>query len=357
VGGNDLIPTLGELVLAEEKHLPPILLGNDTPDIQRRTEKFYLSVADMLEAWIARRPSKHTQRAYRQDVMHAVKFFEINWPSESHRLLMLHVHDIQTYRAALVEADYAPKTRNRRICALSGFYTYMREAASELRLPINVPNPAHSKFISREEADPIDETEALTLSKARRLRTLPAGEDLLDYHDRAAIDFYLFSGARITTGIRADVKDFKWDEEDPKFRINEKGDKRRTIGLHQSAAETIRDYIEIARITSGPLFRPRAGTHSNQLAARRIGATTMYYLLQRYLEQLPGAIRENEDGSTACVFTPHSLRATTATLLLDAGQDITDVQKLLGHKHVTTTQIYDKRRKSTRQSASHSVPI
>jgi len=55
--------------------------------------------------------------------------------------------------------------------------------------------------------------------------------------------------------------------------------------------------------------------------------------------------------------TPHSLRATTATLLLDAGVDIKKVQDLLSHRHITTTQIYDKRRISASQSASHDVPI
>jgi len=57
------------------------------------------------------------------------------------------------------------------------------------------------------------------------------------------------------------------------------------------------------------------------------------------------------------IYTPHSLRATTATLLLDAGEDIRKVQDLLGHKHVTTTQIYDKRRIATSESSSHNVPI
>jgi site-specific recombinase XerD len=58
-----------------------------------------------------------------------------------------------------------------------------------------------------------------------------------------------------------------------------------------------------------------------------------------------------------CVYSPHSLRATTATLLLDAGEPIESVQDLLDHKHITTTQIYDKRRLSVRDSASHKVPI
>jgi integrase len=58
-----------------------------------------------------------------------------------------------------------------------------------------------------------------------------------------------------------------------------------------------------------------------------------------------------------CVYTPHSLRATTAKLLLEAGEDIRKVQDLLGHRHVTTTQIYDKRRRSLKEAASHNVPI
>ena len=87
----------------------------------------------------------------------------------------------------------------------------------------------------------------------------------------------------------------------------------------------------------------------------------MYRLIQSYLEGLPGAMKEVElrDGTVAqyCVHSPHSLRATTATLLLDAGVDIAKVQHLLGHKHITTTQIYDKRRRATSESASHDVPI
>ena len=59
----------------------------------------------------------------------------------------------------------------------------------------------------------------------------------------------------------------------------------------------------------------------------------------------------------SCLYTPHSWRAATAILLLDAGVDIGKVQELLGHRHVTTTQIYDTRRRSTAESASHDVPL
>jgi site-specific recombinase XerC len=91
----------------------------------------------------------------------------------------------------------------------------------------------------------------------------------------------------------------------------------------------------------------------------------MYRPVQRYLARLPASLQEeevtDEDGTVKkikrCIYTPHSLRATTATLLLDAGVDIIKVKELLGHRHVTTTQIHDKRWRSTKEGASHDVPI
>ncbi len=72
----------------------------------------------------------------------------------------------------------------------------------------------------------------------------------------------------------------------------------------------------------------------------------------------PGAMKtvETEQGTyRECIYSPHSLRATCATRLLDLGVDIAKVQDLLGHRHITTTQVYDKRRRSTLESASHDV--
>ncbi len=58
-----------------------------------------------------------------------------------------------------------------------------------------------------------------------------------------------------------------------------------------------------------------------------------------------------------CVYTPHSLSATAATRLLDSGVDTVEVKELLGHRHVTTTQICDKRRRAAREGASHKTPL
>lgn len=341
--------------------IPPILIGNATPAVVARVRDFYLGVEEMFERWIARRENVHTQRAYRQGMMDFVEFLGILWPDDGSYLFTVKVGDVQDYRDHLIARGYAPNTRNHRICSVSAFYKYLRESAIELRLPVNIPNPAHPQFVSRVQADPIEETQALSQSKARLLRTLPSGVDVLAYRDRAILDFYLYSGARIATGCRLRVEDFFWDDEDPRLWICEKGSKRRMVGINRNAAVSIRDYIEFTQLRSGALFRPRLNSRSRRLGSSSIAPSTMYYLLDEYLRQLPNALREAqyEDGSVSekCIYSPHSIRATTATLLLDAGEPMEKVQELLGHKLITTTQIYDKRRRAPIESASHNVPI
>src|SRR5262249_50120703 len=302
--------------------LPPILTGFGTPQVRKQAERFFFSIADIFEAWVTRRTSPHTQRAYREDVMAFVRFMEIPWPQEPIRLLSVTIKDVLSFRDKMLRKGLAPKTLNRRISSLSSFYKYLAAAAAELRLPITVPNPAHAQFIARESTDPRDETKALSAARARQLIAMPAGESVLDYRDRAILKLYLYSGIRLATGCRLNVSDFHDNGEQATVRLHEKGDKRRTIGLHSVAAAAIAEYLEKAEIKSGPLFRPRLNPRSTKLGKRRMNDTTMYRLIESYLERLPGAMKEMElpDGPTTRqgTYTPHSLSATTATLLLNA---------------------------------------
>ena len=345
--------------------LPPILAGRATAAVTVQVQDFYASVAEIFERWVTRRSSTHTQCAYRQDVMDFVLFLGIKWPDESTRLFTVSIADVLAFRDSMLAESKAPKTINRRIASLSSFYKYLQGVASEFRLPITVPNPAHAQFIPRGSSDPRDETKALSATRARQLMGFPSGDSVFDYRDRAIIKFFLYSGARIGTACCLRVKDFHQDGDEATITLHEKGDKHRRIGLHFAAAEAIAAYIAKAELTKGPLFRARLNSRSEKLGRSPMSTVTMYKLVQRDLARLPSAMREEEvtaeDGTATkvkrCAYTPHSLRATTATLLLDAGVDIIKVKELLGHRHVTTTQIYDKRRRSLKEGASHDVPI
>jgi integrase/recombinase XerC len=274
---------------------------------------------------------------------------------------LVSVAEVQEYRDALAAASAAPKTINQRVSALSSFYKYLALSAAEFRLPIVVPNPAHSQFIARESSDPREETLSLPAARARQLLNLPTGDSVLAYRDRAIVKLYLYSGIRLAAGCYLLVEDFRQDGEEATLRLNEKGGKRRIIGLHYAAAQAIQEYIYRAGFTSGPLFRPRLHSHTEELGTTAMHPRTMWVILKRYLRNVPNALRERElpsgEKTNECVYTPHSLRATAATLLLDSGVDIMEVKELLGHRHVTTTQIYDKRRRAAREGASHKMPL
>jgi site-specific recombinase XerD len=341
--------------------LPPVNAGAFTPEIKERVDSFFHSVASIFEAWVNRRKSDHTRRAYRGDVMAFVAFRGLIWPRDAAELLRVSILDVQAFKDHMGKHAGAPKTINRRISSLSSFYRFLSGAAAELRLPITVPNPAHAQFIAREASDPVEETRALSETRARQLMAMVTGESLIELRDRAILKFYLYTGARIETGCALNVSDFHQDGDEATLRFHIKGNRVKTKGIHFAAADAITEYIKAAGIESGPLFRPRRAPRSDELAVRRMTQRAMYGILTGYLERLPGALREKELPSgekiQECIYSPHSLRATTATLLLDAREPIESVQDLLDHKHITTTQIYDKRRRSVKDSASHKVPI
>lgn len=228
---------------------PPILSGRHTSLVEAQVRSFYGSVAEIFHRWVTRRSSKHTQRAYRQDVMAFVEFLGIQWPEDSTRLFTVSVADVLAFRDMMLEEKKAPKTINRRIASISSFYKYLQGCASEFRLPITVPNPAHAQFISRGSSDPRDETKALSATRARQLMGLPSGDTVFDFRDRAIIKFFLYSGARLGTGTRLRVQDFHQDGDEATITLHEKGDKHRRIGLHFAAAEAIGEYIKTAGLT------------------------------------------------------------------------------------------------------------
>jgi Phage integrase, N-terminal SAM-like domain len=148
--------------------LPPLLAGSTPGQVNERLEKFFLSVADIFESWVARRSSAHTQRANRQDVMAFIRFIQIPWPEGATALFHISVRDVHACRDQLIAPGAAPKTINRRIASLSSFFKYLQAAAAELRFPITVPNRAHAQFLGRDAADPREETRALSATRARQ---------------------------------------------------------------------------------------------------------------------------------------------------------------------------------------------
>ena len=230
-------------------------------------QTFYLSIAALFERWIQRSNNANTRRSYREAVEGFIAFMDIRWPDEDYRFIRdVSVADVQAWRDHMQENGAAPSTLNHRLSALSRFYNFMKEQAAELRLPILLPNPANTNFFARTTAKPRKQAQALTLHLLHQLFALPEGDSVLAWRDRALLRYMYAAGARRETACLAQIADLDFDDEEgPKLLMRLKGNKIEEIGLHIKAYETIRTYLEIAELESGPLFRTRLNAKSQKL--------------------------------------------------------------------------------------------
>ena len=138
--------------------------------------------------------------------------------------------------------------------------------------------------------------------------------------DVAILELFYSSGLRLSELTALDVSDVDLYTES--VRVFGKGSKERVCPVGIPALEAIQKYRVAAKVHSGPLFINKS--------RKRISARSVWLTLRRYLRQT----------SIPIVISPHKLRHSFATHMLDRGADLRSVQALLGHASLSTTQIY-----------------
>jgi integrase/recombinase XerC len=138
--------------------------------------------------------------------------------------------------------------------------------------------------------------------------------------DAAILELFYSSGLRLAELAGLDVRSV--DVFSETVRVFGKGRKERIVPVGEPALEAIQKYRHAARVEAGPLFLNKS--------RKRLSARSVWLAMRRYLEfaGIPGNV------------SPHKLRHSFATHLLDAGADLRSVQSLLGHASLSTTQIY-----------------
>jgi len=267
------------------------------------------AAAAFLRYLIAERgASEHTVRSYRADLLDCLGFLERRALGA---LLDADACVLRGYLAALHARGLARTSMARRLATLRSFFRFLIRRgrarvnpAREVRTP-SLPGrlPAHL---------PIDQSEALFRQ--------PFGDDEVSRRDRAILEVLYASGVRVAELSGLDVEDV--DLREGGVRVLGKGRKERIVPLGTKAVEALRAYLGAREGARGPLFRnPRGGR-----------------LTVRSLHRIVRA-RARAAGLAGRV-TPHTLRHTFATHLLDAGADLRLIQELLGHARLATTQRY-----------------
>ncbi|HEX5436840.1 MAG TPA: site-specific tyrosine recombinase XerD [Gemmatimonadaceae bacterium] len=166
----------------------------------------------------------------------------------------------------------------------------------------------------------------LTVSEMERLLRAPTLDDPLVFRDRAMLEVAYGAGLRVSEWITIGVKDVLF--EDQLVRVFGKGSKERLVPIGRSAIGAVAIYLRELR----PRLERGAGRGVLFLNARGAPMTRMgaWKVLRKYVERAKITRR----------VTPHTLRHTFATHLLEGGADLRAVQEMLGHADIATTQIY-----------------
>jgi site-specific recombinase XerD len=226
--------------------------------------------------------------------------------------------DFRDYLFALMKQGLKRATIRLRFAALRSFYKFLvlrrglgRSPVAEVQLP--KPDRGLPVILSISQ---IDELLSMPLQSPPDKKAPP----WLPLRDAAILELFYSCGLRISELLSLDLRDIDFIGES--IRVTGKGSKQRIVPVGSPALAAIQRYRREAAISSGPLFL------SSRL--RRITQQAVDQLLKKYLKR----------SSIPFAISPHKLRHSFATHLLDAGADLRSVQALLGHASLSTTQIY-----------------
>jgi integrase/recombinase XerC len=276
------------------------------------------ALADFLRhLGLEKNASAHTVKSYREDLTQAVGFFReksgagVRPDQVSTRLL-------RSFLAWLHEQGYARTTISRRIAAVRSWCRFLCRQGTLQK------NPADGL-----RGPKLDRRLPHFLNKAdvQRLLAAPAADTALGLRDRALLETLYSAGLRVSELVGLELGDL--DLAEGVATVRGKGRKERLALIGEAARRATADWLDArAALLEGIGRRSEAvflNKNGTRLSTRSVGR-----LLLKYLR------RTGLDPRT----TPHTLRHTFATHMLDAGADIRGVQELLGHKNLTTTQIY-----------------
>jgi integrase/recombinase XerC len=276
--------------------------------------------------------SPYTARCYGADLRQYAQFLAGDVP-ESHvdvsgigrKMVESDAIGIRAFLAHLDQFQYSPATMARKIATLRSFYKYLSRMGLVAANPmLLIRTPKQTKRLPK----------AISVEQIEKLLATPDDTSTLGARDRAILETLYSTGVRVSELV--DLKRSDMDEVGEALTIRGKGKKERVVPLGSHALRSIRHYIHTLdhdprftdvtrRVQTGepiPMFVNKTG---GSLSARSV---------RRKLDKYLSIAGLDPD------ISPHTLRHSFATHLLDNGADLRSVQELLGHQSLSTTQIY-----------------
>ena len=266
--------------------------------------------------------ASNTTEAYRRDLERFFHYLSINQLN----LAQVTAEELVGYVSWLrgrsnTEFKIGESSIARNIISLRSYFTYLSKEHQYSNPTLNFYPPKIPKRLPK----------ALTVEQIMSILEI-SGDDLISLRDRALLELLYATGGRVTEIINLNTTDISTikneDSEITTVRVKGKGGKERVVPIGSFGLIAVNDYLTRSRPTLSKVLTQKA-LFLNQRGGRLTRQSAWSIVANR-------AAR----AGLAEVVTPHSMRHSFATHLLDGGADIRVVQELLGHASVTTTQIY-----------------
>jgi len=273
---------------------------------------------------VERGAARNTLLAYRRDLERYLSYCAVSGITEVGAIRAQHVSE---YLMSLREGwrghpALAPSSAGRAVVAVRGWHRFLlAESATTIDPSGDVHPPAAARRLPK--ALPVEVITAILESAA--------GDDARSLRDRAMLEFLYATGARISEAVGLDIDDLP-ALDSPVVRLRGKGSKERIVPVGSFARTALAAYLVRGRPTLAAAGKSNHAVFLN-VRGGRLSRQSAWQVLR---DAAVKAGVSSEGGSVS----PHTLRHSFATHLLEGGADIRSVQELLGHASVTTTQIY-----------------
>lgn len=262
---------------------------------------------------IERNCSDHTITAYQKDITQLIDFIQTIDPSLV-QIENLTKHELKSFVSFLYEDDFSRKSIARKIASIRTFFRYARRTG---RLESNAA--AQLIFPKLEKKLP----EFLSEEEVHSLMDLPNLQTNEGIRDKAILELFYSTGIRLSELAGLKLKDYnQWDST---IKVFGKGSKNRIVPIGKPAKKAIDDYLEIrgnSDSVTDTLFIGKGG--------KQIANSVIQKIVKNYVSQISEVKKKS----------PHVLRHTFATHMLDKGADLRAVKDFLGHESLSTTQVY-----------------
>ncbi len=283
--------------------------------------------------YLASLPSPESRRVMRSALDAIARMVNPEAAVETFPWASLRFEHVAAIRSVLMER-YAPATANRHLSALKG----VLKAAWQLGLMSDADymRAVDVKGVKGETLPTgrmLDASEVAAVVAACKADSTPAGA-----RDAALLAVMLAGGLRRAEVVGLDVDDYNPETGELTVRHG-KGRKERIVWLTNGARRALNAWLDVRGREPGPLFMPI--NKGGRIIPKRMTSQAVYNVLRKRAEQ-----------AGVKPFTPHDMRRTFASTLLDNGADLAVVSKLMGHANITTTARYDRRGEEAKRAAA-----